>query len=52
MRGVLAPLIAFTAANYLGPAWVAWASAILIIIATLITWPELRAEAQAARELS
>ena len=52
VRGVLAPLIAFTAANYLGPAWVAWASAILIIIATLITWPELRAEAQADRELS
>ncbi|MFC7337551.1 MFS transporter [Haloferula chungangensis] len=44
VRGVLAPLIAFTAANYLGPHWVAWASALLIIIATLITWPELKAE--------
>jgi hypothetical protein len=44
VRGVFAPLIAFTAANYLGPAWVAWASAILILAATLMTWPELKAE--------
>lgn len=46
VRGVFAPLIAFTAANYLGPNWVAWASAILIIAATLFTFPELKAEAQ------
>ena len=44
VRGVLAPLIAFTAANYLGPSWVACGSAVLIITATLITWPELKAE--------
>ena len=45
VRGVLAPLIAFTAANYLSPAWVAWASGALIVVATLITFPELKAEA-------
>ncbi|MEM9237922.1 MAG: MFS transporter, partial [Verrucomicrobiota bacterium] len=44
VRGVLAPLIAFAAAHYLGPAWVAWASGILIVIATAITWPELKEE--------
>ena len=47
VRGVLAPLIAFTAANYLGPTWIAWASAILILAATLMTFPELYAEQKA-----
>ena len=46
VRGVLAPLIAFTAAHYLSPGWVAWASAVLILLATLITFPELKAETQ------
>ncbi|MEP4077682.1 hypothetical protein [Haloferula sp.] len=46
VRGVFAPLIAFTAASHFGFAWVALASAILIFVATLITWPELKAEAR------
>jgi len=44
IRGVLAPFIAFSAANYLSPTWVACGSATLIITATLMTWPELKAE--------
>ncbi|MCF7675672.1 MAG: MFS transporter [Akkermansiaceae bacterium] len=44
LRGVLAPLIAFTAAEYLGPLWVAWASTILIVVSTLMILPEIRAE--------
>ncbi len=45
VRGVFAPLIAFTAANYLGPGWVACGSGFLIVLATLLTLPELKAEA-------
>lgn len=43
-RGVVAPLIAFTAAEYLTPTWVAWTSASLILLSTLAIIPEIRQE--------
>lgn len=44
LRGVLAPVIAFTAAEHLGPTWVAWVSAALITVGTVMIFPEIRAE--------
>lgn len=44
IRGILAPVLAFTAAEYLSPLWVAWTSAALITAGTVIILPEIRAE--------
>ena len=44
LRGVLAPLLAFTAAEHLGPAWVAWTSVALLVAGTVMILPEIRAE--------
>lgn len=44
LRGVFAPLIAFTAAEFLTPTWVAWTSASLIFLSTLAILPEIREE--------
>ncbi len=44
VRGVAAPLIAFTAAEHLGPSWVAAAASVLIVVSTLMILPEILAE--------
>lgn len=44
LRGVAAPMFAFTMAEYLGPTWVAWVAASLITIGTLAIVPEICAE--------
>lgn len=51
-RGVCAPLIAFTAAEYLSPTWVAWTSAGLILVSTLAVFPELIAELRERKSTS
>lgn len=48
-RGVMAPLVAFAAAEYLSPTWVAWASAGMIFVSTLAIFPELMAELRERR---
>lgn len=44
LRGVLAPVLAFTAAEHLGPEWVAWVASALIVAGTVMIWPEMREE--------
>ncbi len=44
VRGVLAPIIAFSVAGTLGPGVVALAGGVLVVIASLMLIPELRAE--------
>lgn len=44
LRGIAAPIIAFTAVDLLSPAWVAWTSAILLTSATFLILPEIREE--------
>ena len=47
LRGVLAPVIAFSVAGTLGPATVALAAASLVTISSLMLIPEMRAESKA-----
>lgn len=44
LRGVVAPLIAFAVIGWLGPVSVAWISSALMLLATLMIVPEMRAE--------
>ena len=44
VRGVLAPIIAFSVAGTMGPGTVALAGSVLVVIASLMLVPELRAE--------
>ncbi|MCP5537330.1 MAG: MFS transporter [Akkermansiaceae bacterium] len=49
VRGVLAPVIAFSVAGWLGPGAVAIGGAALILVSSLLLIPELKAEARQAR---
>ena len=46
VRGILAPIIAFSVAGTMGPATVALAGGVLVLISSLMLLPELRAEAK------
>lgn len=52
VRGVMAPLIAFAVVENLGPSTVAWISAALMGIATVMIFPEIRAESRKALSTS
>jgi len=47
VRGILAPIIAFSVAGTMGPSTVALAGGVLVLISSLMLVPELRAEAKA-----
>lgn len=49
VRGVLAPIIAFSVAGTMGPGVVALAGGVLVVISSLMLLPELRAEAREQR---
>ncbi|MBK1855353.1 hypothetical protein JO972_10315 [Verrucomicrobiaceae bacterium 5K15] len=48
LRGTIAPIIAFSVAGTLGPSVVAISGASLIVISSIMIWPELREEARQA----
>ena len=50
-RGVVAPFIAFMISAYASPTWVAWISAVLILISTLTIFPEIMEENRRKKEL-
>lgn len=49
VRGVLAPVIAFSVAGTMGPEWVALGGGVLVVVSSLMLLPELVAEARESR---
>ncbi len=48
VRGVLSPMVGFWVVENLGPGSVAWLSAALIAVSTIMIFPEIRAESRTA----